>query len=385
MKKKEKNAVIKTCLDILPVRSWEPSVGAFLLADSSYLDLLRLVPRDLQNIAEDELELEIYQFTKVLKTVGCDLKFLSMRFPLSLERQKAVLLHHARQAGDETRIRWLERQIRELEVAETNISSQHFYLAYWGKDADTLRKNHDMIRKYAATGYQPLVEEIDARQKAKVLEKLAKHEHHHRYLPDGMMTPHRALWRRKDEQENGQSSGRGRTALSADPATRRDHLADPSYTRMGDGYCRCLHIYGLPNTLDRHWLTRIFTVSGCICSFDVATEDMAAVKRSINRSIGEEGARAYDAKDYNALYDAQKRQAELQQLYDELERMGEVMKICDFRIFLQAQMLAELEEKTKELQDNLDAPAIRTPSCWGNRKRNGSLFTSRSPSHTPSP
>ena len=145
-------------------------------------------------------------------------------------------------------------------------------------------------------------------------------------------------------------------------------FADPSYTRMGDGYCRSLHIYGLPNTLDRHWLTRIFTVSGCICSFDVATEDMAAVKRSINRSIGEEGARAYDAKDYNALYDAQKRQAELQQLYDELERMGEVMKICDFRIFLQAQMLAELEEKTKELQDNLDASGYKNTVLLGEQK-----------------
>ena len=145
-------------------------------------------------------------------------------------------------------------------------------------------------------------------------------------------------------------------------------FADPSYTRMGDGYCRCLHIYGLPNTLDRHWLTRIFTVSGCICSFDVATEDMAAVKRSINRSIGEEGARAYDAKDYNALYDAQKRQAELQQLYDELERMGEVMKICDFRIFLQAQMLAEREEKTKELQDNLDASGYKNTVLLGEQK-----------------
>lgn len=145
-------------------------------------------------------------------------------------------------------------------------------------------------------------------------------------------------------------------------------FADPSYTRMGDGYCRCLHIYGLPNTLDRHWLTRVFTVSGCICSFDVATEDMAAVKRSINRSIGEEGARAYDAKDYNALYDAQKRQAELQQLYDELERMGEVMKICDFRIFLQAQTLAELEEKTKELQDNLDASGYKNTVLLGEQK-----------------
>ena len=153
-------------------------------------------------------------------------------------------------------------------------------------------------------------------------------------------------------------------------------FADPSYTRMGDGYCRCLHIYGLPNTLDRHWLTRIFTVSGCICSFDVATEDMAAVKRSINRSIGEEGARAYDAKDYNALYDAQKRQAELQQLYDELERMGEVMKICDFRSW---------RKRRRSCRTIWTPPAIRTPSCWGNRKRNGSLFTSRSPSHTPSP
>ncbi len=145
-----------------------------------------------------------------------------------------------------------------------------------GKDADTLRKNHDMIRKYAATGYQPLVEEIDARQKAKVLEKLANMNTIIDIYPDGTMTPHRALWRRKDEQENDQSSGRGRTALSADPATRRDHLCRSVLYRMGDGYCRCLHIYGLPNTLDRHWLTRIFTVSGCICSFDVATEDMAA-------------------------------------------------------------------------------------------------------------
>ena len=149
----------------------------------------RLAPFDIAELrdlmAEDELELEIYQFTKVLKTVGCDLKFLSMGFPLSLERQKAVLLHHVRQAGDETRIRWLERQIRELEVAETNISSQHFYLAYWGKDADTLRKNHDMIRKYAATGYQPLVEEIDARQKAKVLEKLANMNTIIDIYPDG--------------------------------------------------------------------------------------------------------------------------------------------------------------------------------------------------------
>lgn len=38
-------------------------------------------------------------------------------------------------------------------------------------------------------------------------------------------------------------------------------FANPAYTRMGDGYCQCLHIYALPNTLDTHWLNQIFTVN----------------------------------------------------------------------------------------------------------------------------
>lgn len=145
-------------------------------------------------------------------------------------------------------------------------------------------------------------------------------------------------------------------------------FAGSSYIRMGDGYCRCLHIYGLPNTLDRHWLARISTVSGAICSMDVATKNLAEAKRNINRSIGEEGARAYAAKDYNDLYDAEKRKAELQQLYDELERMGEVIKLCDFRIFLQARTLQELEEKTKDLLDNLDASGYKTTTLLGEQK-----------------
>ena len=76
MKKKEKKPeVVKTCLDIIPVRSWDASVDAFCLSNGSYMDMFRVIPRDLQNIAEDELELEIFRFTKLLKTVAFDLKF----------------------------------------------------------------------------------------------------------------------------------------------------------------------------------------------------------------------------------------------------------------------------------------------------------------------
>lgn len=145
-------------------------------------------------------------------------------------------------------------------------------------------------------------------------------------------------------------------------------FANPAYTRMGDGYCQCLHIYALPNTLDTHWLNQIFTVTGCICSMDISSKNLAEVKRNLNRSIGEEGARAMTARDYNELYDAEKRRAELQQLYDELERMGEVIKLCDFRIFLKAQTLQELEEKNHELLELLDASGYKATVLLGEQK-----------------
>ena len=99
---------------------------------------------------------------------------------------------------------------------------------------------------------------------------------------------------------------------------------DASFVRMGDGYVRCLHIYELPNSLSQFWLTRVFTVSNSICSFDVSTKDMNEVKKNINRSISEENARAVSSKTYLEYYDAEKRKQELQSLFDELSRMWQM-------------------------------------------------------------
>lgn len=134
---------------------------------------------------------------------------------------------------------------------------------------------------------------------------------------------------------------------------------EPSYITMGDGYVRCLHIYELPNSLYRFWLNKIFAVSSSICSFDVSTKDMNEVKKNINKSISEESARAVASKTYLEYYDAEKRKEELQLLFDELSRMGEVVKICDFRIFVKALTLQELEEKCSEIIRSLDAEGYK--------------------------
>lgn len=149
---------------------------------------------------------------------------------------------------------------------------------------------------------------------------------------------------------------------------------EPSYTIMGDGYVRCLHIYELPNTLHDFWLMRIFTVPSSICSFDVSTKNMNEVKKNINRSISEESARSATSRNYLELYDAEKRKAELQQLFDELSRMGEVMKICDFRIFVKAHTLQELEEKCSDLFSNLEADGYKATTLLNEQKTEWQSF-----------
>ena len=60
-----------------------------------------------------------------------------------------------------------------------------------------------------------------------------------------------------------------------------------------------------------------------------SSKDNAEVKKNINKSLKEEFARANTAKDYMQLYDAKLRQQELQNMYDELTSMGEVIKDID--------------------------------------------------------
>lgn len=171
--KKKKPVVIKSCLDIIPIRAYDERMEAFLLVDGSYLDILRIVPRDLNNIDDDELNMEIGNLMKIYKTVSCDLKFISMKFPLNLNRQKEILQHHKEHISNEAEELWLDRQHHELELAERNVSTLNFYLIFTGKNGNEFIKNKESIAKYSGVGTQRLTEEISSFQKVRVLEKLA--------------------------------------------------------------------------------------------------------------------------------------------------------------------------------------------------------------------
>ena len=144
---------------------------------------------------------------------------------------------------------------------------------------------------------------------------------------------------------------------------------EPNYILTGDGYIKVIHIYQMPSMLDDYWLSKICNIDGTVATIDIATRDKNEVKKNINRSLQEEFAREQAATDYQELYDARKRQEELTSMYDEINSMGEVVKIVQFRIFVPGRSLVEVEEKTDKIIKNLEGDDYRASVFLNEGKR----------------
>lgn len=127
------------------------------------------------------------------------------------------------------------------------------------------------------------------------------------------------------------------------------------YVMTGTGYECCIHIFDYPEDLSTHWLGNILNNNNTIVTIDIGTDNIIEVKKNINKSIKEQKFRMNNANSYEDYSDADRRLEELKRLWDELNSMGEVIKLLQARIFIYAKTLQELEERCKALLISLEA------------------------------
>lgn len=358
MRKKRAND-IKLCSDIIPIRLYDDRLQSFKLKDGIYMDIMKIVSKDLANMSSDELDMEILNLIKVLKTCTTDIKFLSMNFPLNTKKQRDMLYRHLEESSDEVRRLWLQREISELERADSGVLTREFYVVFFGKNEDEFIRNKEDILKYAAYGESKLIEEIPKSQKIHILTKLNN------------MNSLEDLYEKLDMQpEITELDGEEFDQALYDVIKPKGGVSfkEPSYSQFGDGYVRCLHIYDLPSSVNEFWLIKLFNRRNCICTFDISSKDILQVKKNINKSIAEENARSITAKNYLEYYDSEKRKQDLQALYDNISSFGEVIKLCDFRIFVKGRTLEELEEKTEEIMKDLEGDSYRITALLNEQK-----------------
>lgn len=130
---------------------------------------------------------------------------------------------------------------------------------------------------------------------------------------------------------------------------------DSRYIVTGSGYETCLHVYEYPKTLDDYWLARLCNINNTVSLMDISTDDIISVKKNINKSMREQQYRYEAAKTFDEHYDAQKRYAEMERLYDEINSLGEVIKLVHIRIFVADTSWEKLEDKVKTIRTQLES------------------------------
>ncbi len=130
---------------------------------------------------------------------------------------------------------------------------------------------------------------------------------------------------------------------------------DVKYIVTGNGYETCIHIYEFPKSLDDYWMARVCNINNTVVTVDISTDNINEVMKNINKSMKEQQYRYYEATDFQEQFDAQRRYQEMENLYDEISSMGEVVKLLHVRIFVADRSLAELEEKTKNIMAKLES------------------------------
>ena len=156
MKKSKKKSITRVnkggVLSIIPVRKYDYALDAFVLTDGRYMGIEKIIARDIENMSDDELDMELLNLIKIYKTALFDIKFVSMNFPLNTQKQKDVLLKHKEKTKDSVKLRWINRQIDELDRAESGVLTREFYIFYFGKNKSAYEKNKELLSKYMGSG-----------------------------------------------------------------------------------------------------------------------------------------------------------------------------------------------------------------------------------------
>lgn len=119
---------------------------------------------------------------------------------------------------------------------------------------------------------------------------------------------------------------------------------DEAHILTGTGYQSCIHVYEYPDRVHSNWLSTLMNIPSTIAVVDVKTEDTQEVKRNLNRSMEEQDLR-YQMSEHPAdKYDARQKYLEMKQIFEEINRMKEIIKLLHVRIYVSGLTLHDLEK-----------------------------------------
>lgn len=337
---------------LIPIKCIEED--KFKMQDNSYMDIVQIVTKDLNSASESDLETLIAAWARMYRTNGFDIKLVSLNTPTDTRGQQ----HYIQEKIAQNKVPIYDYILREMEtqlenVQETRTDRQYYILLFAESQDDYFyalsRINQTLI-------YNDLARKISLPAKLAVLEKLNNKS---QTIQTQNATKVNITYPEKmtDAQIRQKIEKLGYDPWLLEAIQPKGGLrpVNERVIETGCGYEACITISKFPARVEEFWLTRLMNMDNIVCVIDINTEDPNISKKNINAGMREQERRAEDAADTTVKKTAAQRYAELNALWDDIDVMGEVLKLVKVRIFVEGRTYDECDKRVKSVLDRLDA------------------------------
>lgn len=161
-------AIIRKTAELLPIIGMDK--GLFCMSDDSYMDIFRIVTKDLISAAESEIELDMLQWEKFYKMYAADCKIIGINFPTDTKRQQQYFQHKINTADNPLFKEILQTKYEELVDVNLYYTDREYYLMVFCPSYEKYLEAVNIIT--VTLKNVGLVQEISKEKKIGILTKL---------------------------------------------------------------------------------------------------------------------------------------------------------------------------------------------------------------------
>ena len=164
----QNTTIIRKTSELLPIIGMDK--GLFCMSDGSYMDIFRIVTKDLISAAESEIELDMLQWEKFYKMYAADCKIIGINFPTDTKRQQQYYQHKIHTADNPLFKEVLQTKYEELVDVNLYYTDREYYLMIFCPSYEKYLEARNIIT--VTLKNVGLISDISVKKKIMILTKL---------------------------------------------------------------------------------------------------------------------------------------------------------------------------------------------------------------------
>ena len=356
---KFKNKNIQTP-DLLPFIQYKNN--CFHMKNGKYVDFLKIICKDVLSLSKEESDEVNYLYEKFYRTYSGDIKLIGINVPVNTTKNKKYINHKIETTNNALQKEFLFEASREQECVQEMLTQREYNIMFF---FDSIEEHKENIDKCCRTlGEHFLVDRLTQKEKETIIFKLCN-----KNIPIDIDQLYSFRLPKQEAIDKYVSTkGYDPYLISRIQPQGGIHFRDDKYITTGTGYEACIHIYDYKISIDDYWLNTILNIENVISVVDIATENTEDAKKNLNKSMNEQDSRIESAKTRKEVLDASNRLSELQNLYEEINRYEEIIKLIHIRLFVSSTTKEELEKSVASIITKLQGKGFKGAVFLGEHK-----------------